>query len=141
MADGMRPSLEGRSSSARRWMGSFRGPWAPRDLLLLSLCPILFVAAAFGSERLQSVGHVLPGVRLDSTDVSGFAPAVLDAALAHTLQQARQHVVRVRVGNAVFRISGADLSVRNAPETRAQVLAAGRSGNLLAQLAWRVDRW
>lgn len=141
MADGTRASDEVRTETGRRWLSAWRGPWSPRDLLLLSLCPFLFVATALGSERLQSVGYVLPGVSLDSVDVSGFAPQVLDLAIERVANTARQHTVKARVGSAVFRISGADLSAQIAPDTRAQVLSAGRTGNLLRQVLWRFERF
>lgn len=123
------------------WLRGFRGPWSPRDLLLLSVCPLLGLGTAYASERVQSVGHVLPGVAVDGVDVSGFAAPVLDAFLRQQYVVAERRAIRVRVGKATFRLSGADLGLAPEMDLSNQVMAAGRSGNILGQIGWRVGRW
>lgn len=123
-----------------RWIRAFGGTWSPRDLLLLMLCPLIGVVAAYASERIQSNDHVLPGVELDGEDVSGFARSVI-LSRAEERQRALLHQrLRIRVGNAVFRLSGADLGARRDDYVLEQVMAAGRRGNVLAQLYWRLQR-
>lgn len=141
MSDSADPSFDASPAGFRRFLNSFRGPWSPRDVLLLVLlCPLLFVSAALTSERVQSVGHVLPQVMLQDVDVSGFSARAVDVLLDRLQKDAHQHVVKVRVGSAVFRISGADLHARIASDTREQLLNAGRTGNVVRQVLWRFGR-
>lgn len=122
------------------WIRGFRGPWSPRDLLLLCSCPLIGVFAAYASERFQLQGHVLPGISVDGTDVSGYSAAALESTLRARELGVGKRVVRVRVGAAVFRVSGADLGARLRSEVSGEVMRAGRTGNILAQMAWRVGR-
>jgi vancomycin resistance protein YoaR len=123
------------------WLRGFRGPWSPRDVLLLCACPLIGLGTAYASERVQSAGYVLPGVSVDGTDVSGFAAPVLDAFLKDRHSAIERRVIRVRVGKVAFRLSGADAGVNAESDLASQVMAAGRSGNILGQVGWRVGRW
>lgn len=128
------------SSRVPAWIRGFRGPWSPRDLLLLCLCPVFGLLAAYTSERLQFRGHVLPGVSLDGADLSGYSASALESALRAREVGVGKRVVRVRVGTAVFRVSGAELGAHLRSEVGSEVMNAGRRGNILGQIAWRVGR-
>lgn len=123
-----------------RWIRAFGGSWSPRDLLLLMACPLIGVLAAYVSERIQSRDHVLPGVELDGEDVSGYARQALELRAAERQRALSFQRVRVRVGSAVFRLSGADVGARRQDDVLGRVMAAGRRGNVLGQMYWRVRR-
>lgn len=123
------------------WIRGFRGGWGPRDVLLLCICPVLGLGTAYASERIQSAGYVLPGVSVDGTDVSGYAAPVLESFIRGRQAQLDKRVMRVRVGKMLFRVSGAELGAKLDSTIAQQVMAAGRSGNILGQIAWRVSRW
>lgn len=123
------------------WIRGFGGGWSPRDVLLLCVCPILGLGTAYASERIQSTGHVLPGVSVDGTDVSGYAAPVLETFIRGRQAQLDKRVMRVRVGKTVFRVSGAEVGAKLDATLADQVMAAGRSGNILGQIAWRMSRW
>src|SRR5688572_1891706 len=84
-----------------RFIRAFGGSWSPRDLLLLMLCPLVGVVAAYTSERIQSREHVLPGVELDGEDVSGYARSVLELRALERQRGLQHQRLRVRVGKAV----------------------------------------
>lgn len=128
-------------SRVRGWLRGFGGTWSPRDLLLLCLCPLVGLGAAYASERFQSIGYVLPGVMVEQTDVSGFSPAALKSVLDDHERAAQRQVVRARVGKAVFRVAGADVGVRLDGDAAGQAMGAGREGNILGQVTWRIRRW
>ncbi len=141
MSESVPSGTEPRAARTPAWIRGFRGPWSPRDLLLLCLCPLLGLASAYASERIQLAGHVLPGVTVDGTDVSGFAASALDGFLKQHQAAAERRVLRVRVGKEDFRLSGSDVGIELSPLLAGQVMAAGRSGNILGQVGWRVGRW
>lgn len=134
------PLEQPRSSRVPAWMRGFVAGWGPRDLLFLCVCPLIGLIAAYGSERIQSRGFVLPGVSVDDTDVSGYGAAVVDEFLRSREEQVSKRVLRVKVGSSVFRLTGADMGSTLEPETASRILAAGRTGNVLAQVVWRVAR-
>jgi vancomycin resistance protein YoaR len=141
MSESAPPQRDPKSPRAPAWLRGFRGPWSPRDVLLLCVCPLLGLGTAYASERVQSAGYVLPGVSVDGTDVSGYAAPVLDAFLQDRHRAIERRVIRVRVGKVAFRLSGADAGVSADANFASQVMAAGRSGNILGQVGWRVGRW
>jgi vancomycin resistance protein YoaR len=122
------------------WIRAFGGSWSPRDLLLLAVCPLFGLLAAYASERVQSRGHVLPGVELDGEDVSGYARHVLEVRLQERQRALTHQRLRVRVGNAVFRLSGQDVGATRSKDVLERVMAAGRHGNVLGQMLWRARR-
>lgn len=134
------PEITPKPSRWPRWLRSFGGSWSPRDLLLLLLCPLVGLVAAYASERIQSRDHVLQGVELDGEDVSGHARSLLERQIAERQRTLSIQRLRVRVGNAVFRVSGADVGATLDPDIADRVMAAGRGGNVLAQVYWRVKR-
>jgi len=83
----------------------------------------------------------LPGISVDGIDVSGFAGPVLDDFLQQRQTALKRRVIRVRVGTGSFPVSGADAGITPEPEFAARVMEAGRAGNILAQVGWRVGRW
>lgn len=141
MSDSTPVPSEPKKPRAPAWIRRFLGGWGPRDVLLLCICPILGLGTAYASERIQSKGYVLPGVNVDGTDVSGYAAPVLESFIRGRQAQLDKRVMRVRVGKSVFRVSGAELGAKLDATLADQVMAAGRSGNILGQIAWRVSRW
>ncbi len=123
-----------------RWIRAFAGGWSPRDLLLLAICPLIGVGAAYASERFQSRDHVLQGVELDGEDVSGYARSVLELRAQEQQRALSFQRLRVRVGKAVFRLSGADVGAKRNDDVLEQVMTAGRRGNVLGQVFWRARR-
>jgi vancomycin resistance protein YoaR len=123
-----------------RWIRAFSGSWSPRDLLLLAVCPLVGLVSAFASERLQSRDHVLPGVLLDGEDVSGYARSVLESRASEQQRGLSHQRLRVRVGKAVFLLNGADVGARRGNEALEQAMSAGRRGNVLGQVYWRLQR-
>jgi vancomycin resistance protein YoaR len=134
------PLEQPRKSRVPAWVRGFVGGWGPRDLLFLCVCPVIGLLAAYGSERIQSRGFVLPGVSVDETDVSGYGAAVVDEFLRSREEQVSKRVLRVKVGNSVYRLTGEELGSSLEPDTAARILAAGRTGNVLGQIVWRAAR-
>lgn len=126
-----------------RWLGTFRGPWRPRELaLLLTVCPLLVATGALLSERVRMRGYVMPGVQIDGEPVSGLAEDVLRQRLVERHERMSAHSQLVRVGQQQFRIVGDELGARLAVDAAVSAaMRAGREGSPLAQLSWRIARW
>lgn len=121
---------------------SFARRWTRFELALLVPCVALFLVTAFASERLRLRGYVLPGVVVGELDVSGYSEQALRSMLEQQRAALRGRLFRVVVGDLEFRFTGqevgADLDVSRHLR---EALARGRTGSVVAQLWWRVQRF
>jgi vancomycin resistance protein YoaR len=124
----------------RRWFRGFRGPWRPREMVWLACCPLFLIAGAGLAERYTLGDSVLYGVELAHTQVTGVSrEAVKQWFNAQNQALARRDVV-FEVGKHRFSLRGSEIALQLNPAIVDQVLAAGRSGNGIEQLLWRLAR-
>lgn len=118
-----------------------RGRWSKGELGLLLLCPVLLLGTALVTERWQLRGHVMEGVQLDGEPIAGLSEQALRDELESRNEHLTSRVLRWRVGDAVFRVGASELGAAIEVDSLVRALmSAGRQGNLLQQLWWRMRR-
>lgn len=116
--------------------------WRSREFVLAAvLFPLAFGTGLWWADGLRLRGHAVPGVVVLDEPVGGFSKAALTEWLeAHRLRIA-DHRLRVRIESHVFNTSPAELGVQlQVEDTRAAILASGRSGGLLRRIRERAAR-
>jgi vancomycin resistance protein YoaR len=121
------------------WRG-WRAPWSGRDWLLLLCCPVVLVASAWLSERRTLGDAVLVGVWLDQVPMTGVSRSGLTSWLDEGDRLLSARTLRIQVANERFNLRGDEIAAHWDRTIVEQVMSAGRQGNLLAQLKWRLSR-
>lgn len=107
----------------------------------LLLVPFVLVLGAFGIDRAVHDGHVLRGVVVDQTDLSGLPSADARDKLMELDKELRSRPLHVKVRDRHYEVDPESVAFRlQIEETLEQSMAAGRQGNVFAQIAWWFGR-
>jgi len=120
-------------SPARR-----RAWWIPVGSLLL-LAALVAGSALLYRRSLQS-SRTIPGLRLGSTVLPALEAAELDKLLAEESERFVEEPIRLQVGSATLTVKRHQIGARvNLADTRARLLATGKTGDFLRDLIDRVQ--
>ena len=118
-----------------------RRRWALVGAVAL-LAPVALVLVVFACDRALGAGEVLRGVSVGSVSLSGLDAKEAASALERVLASSKDRRTAVVVKDRMFRFSAEQARVAvDLDATVSRAMGAGRSGGVLAQLGWWLERF